>query len=48
MQARTKHKIVIDTNLWISFLLTSNYSKIDRLFRDNSVTILFSQEHTKY
>ncbi len=44
MQARTKHNIVLDTNLWIGFLLTSNYSKIDRLFRDNSITILFSQE----
>ena len=44
MQARTKNKIVFDTKLWIGFLLTRNYSKIDRLFRDNSITILFSQE----
>lgn len=44
MPAKIKHRIVIDTNLWISFLLTSDYSKIDPLFADNSITLLFSQE----
>ena len=39
-----KHKIIIDTNLWISFLLTSNFSKIDTLFEDTGITLLFSQE----
>ena len=44
MPAKTKHRIVIDTNLWISFLLTSDYSKVDPMFADNSIKLLFSQE----
>lgn len=39
-----KHRIIIDTNLWISFLLTNDYSKVDKLFADNAITLLFSQE----
>ncbi len=39
-----KHRVIIDTNLWISFLLTKNFAKIDRLFKDNKLTLLFSQE----
>lgn len=44
MPAKAKHKLVIDTNLWISFLLTSDYSKVDQMFADNTVKILFSRE----
>lgn len=44
MPAGAKHRIVIDTNLWISFLLTRDYSKIDSLFVDNNITLLFSLE----
>ena len=44
MPAKTKHKIVIDTNLWISFLLTSDYSKIDSLISSEHIILLFSQE----
>jgi len=44
MPVKTKHRIIIDTNLWISFLLTSDYSKADQLFADNAITLLFSQE----
>lgn len=44
MPQRPKHRIIIDTNLWISFLLTSDYSKVDTLFIDSSIKILFSQE----
>lgn len=44
MRAKAKHKLVIDTNLWISFLLTSNYSKVDQMFADNTVKLLFSRE----
>lgn len=39
-----KHRIVIDTNLWISFLLTSDFSKIDSMFAVSSIKFLFSQE----
>lgn len=44
MPAKTKHRVVIDTNLWISFLLTRDFAKIDSMFADNRITILFSQE----
>ena len=44
MATKTKHRIVIDTNLWISFLLTRDYSKIDPLFSSENIVLLFSQE----
>jgi len=44
MPMKAKHRITIDTNLWISFLLTSNFSKIDTLVEDTGITLLFSQE----
>jgi putative PIN family toxin of toxin-antitoxin system len=44
MPAKTKHRIIIDTNLWISFLLTNSYSKIDSLFTNNNIVLLLSQE----
>ncbi len=44
MPAKIKHRIIIDTNLWISFLLTGDYSKIDHLFANERVVLLFSQE----
>ena len=37
-------RIIIDTNLWISFLLTKDYSKLDKLFSKNVIILLFSQE----
>ena len=37
-------RVIIDTNLWISFLLTDDYAELDTLFADNSITLLFSQE----
>ena len=40
----TKDRVVIDTNLWISFLLTKEFSKLDRVFADQSLVLLFSQE----
>jgi uncharacterized protein len=37
-------RIVIDTNLWVSFLLKNDYSKIDRLLIQQKATIIFSDE----
>lgn len=37
-------RIIIDTNLWISFLLTKDYSKLDKLFSKNDLILLFSEE----
>ena len=42
--ATTKDRIIVDTNLWISFLLTRDFSNLDKLFADQSITLLFSQE----
>jgi uncharacterized protein len=42
--AEIKDRVIVDTNLWISFLLTKDFSKLDKLFADHSITLLFSQE----
>ncbi len=39
-----KNRIVIDTNLWISFLLTKDFSKLDLIFKGDSVILLFSND----
>lgn len=39
-----KDRIIIDTNLWISFLLTENFSKLDSILANHAITLLFSQE----
>ena len=39
-----KHRVVIDTNLWISFLLTRDFSKLDRLLSTDRTILLMSQE----
>ncbi len=40
---KRKDKIIIDTNLWISFLLTSNFSKPDKIIANTPITLLFSE-----
>jgi uncharacterized protein len=42
--AKPTDRVIIDTNLWISFLLTKDYPKLDQLFSNNLVTLLFSQD----
>ncbi len=39
-----KHRVVIDTNLWISFLLTRDFSKLDPLMSADRMILLISQE----
>jgi len=41
---RKKDRLIIDTNLWISFLLTADIAKLDQIFSNESVILLFSQE----
>lgn len=43
MQPR-KDRIIIDTNLWNSFILTGNFSKLDRIINDEFTVLLFSIE----
>jgi len=40
---KKKDRIIIDTNLWISFLLTDNFSKLDYVFKHKTVVLLFSK-----
>ena len=40
----SKKRIVIDTNLWISFLITNNFDEFQDLIDTWKVTILFSDE----
>lgn len=34
----------LDTNLWISFLITNNYSKLDTLLFSDKIKLIFSEE----
>lgn len=43
MQTR-KDRIIIDTNLWISFILTNSFSKLDQIISSDSCILLFSVE----
>jgi putative PIN family toxin of toxin-antitoxin system len=42
--AKKADRIVVDTNLWISFLITKDYKKLDVLIKRGKVKILFSLE----
>lgn len=37
-------RLVVDTNLWISYLLSDELLQLDALLSDEHVTLLFSQE----
>ena len=37
-------RVILDTNFWISFLLTGNYARLDKLLLAQTVVLLFSQE----
>jgi uncharacterized protein len=39
-----KDRVIIDTNLWLSFLLTKDLSKFDSIIANSEVTLIFSQE----
>ncbi len=41
---KLKNRITIDTNLWISFLITKDYSKLDKILFERKVTLLYSQD----
>jgi putative PIN family toxin of toxin-antitoxin system len=44
MPVTKKRRVILDTNLWISFLLTNNLKKIDSLISNDEITLIFSQE----
>jgi hypothetical protein len=37
-------RIIIDTNLWISFLITKNFTKLDEIIFSKKCVLVFSQE----
>ena len=37
-------RIVLDTNIWILFLINKDYSKLDSLLLSGNVKLLFSEE----
>ena len=44
VMSKIKDRIIIDTNLWISFLLSKDYRKLDKLFNSENLILLFSLE----
>lgn len=35
-------KIILDTNLWISFLISRRFKELDDLFKNNEIELIFS------
>jgi len=44
MQVNKKLRIILDTNIWISFLITKDYSKLDKLIDKEQIRLIFSTE----
>ena len=43
MKKRSR-RVIIDTNLWIRFLISRDYSVIDRLLLEEEIQLIFSDE----
>lgn len=39
-----RSRIILDTNLWISFLITNDFSKLDQIIFSKKSILVFSQE----
>lgn len=37
-------KVILDTNLWISFLITRKFQEVDDLIQNQQITLIFSNE----
>jgi len=37
-------KVILDTNLWISFLISKKFGQIDKLVKEQKITLVFSNE----
>ena len=37
-------KLVVDTNLWISFLISRSYAKLDKILKAGLARLIFSTE----
>ena len=40
----SNEKIILDTNLWISFLISNNFSQLDQLIEKKEIILIFSNE----
>lgn len=43
MKSKSK-KIILDTNIWINFLITKNYSLLDEILFSHQCSLIFSEE----
>ncbi len=46
-QDTKNRKVILDTNLWVSFLITKNLSQLDALLEKKQITLVFSDELIK-
>jgi putative PIN family toxin of toxin-antitoxin system len=37
-------KVILDTNLWISFLISKKFNSIDALINNGDILLIFSEE----
>ncbi len=37
---RKKDRVIIDTNLWISFLIAKDFSKLDKILEAKEITLV--------
>ena len=42
--SKKKSRLVIDTNIWISFLLTKDFSAFDKIISNADIILLFSSQ----
>jgi len=41
---KNKIRVILDTNLWISYLISKRLQKIDELFEEDKIVLIFSEE----
>lgn len=44
MKKKKSSRIIIDTNLWISFLIIKEFEKLDKIILSKGIVLVFSQE----
>jgi len=44
MPENVKIRAILDTNLWISYLISNDIAQIDKLFERDELVLIFSQE----
>ena len=39
-----KIKVILDTNIWVNFLISKTFSKLDHFIVDGNIELLFSED----